>query len=104
MQRAIEAAGIATVSVTLYRQVTAKLRVPRALSLRFPFGYPLGDAFDIDFQHRIIRHALEALEELREPGTIVDLPYRWEDYRRARDAGRPFPSAAHSPRQIDGRP
>lgn len=84
VQRAIEAAGIATVSVTLYRQVTAKLRVPRALSLRFPFGYPLGDAFDVGFQRRIIEHGMTALEETKEPGTIIDLPYTWEDYRTGR--------------------
>jgi len=87
VQRAIEAAGIATVSVTLYRQVTAKLRVPRTLSLRFPFGFPLGDAFDVGFQHTIIRHALAALVEMKEPETILDLPYRWEDYRAGRYAG-----------------
>lgn len=84
VQRAIEAAGIATVSVTLYRQVTEKLRVPRALSLRFPFGFPLGDAFDVGFQHTIIRHALTALTETEGPETILDLPYRWEDYRAGR--------------------
>lgn len=86
VQRAIEAADIATVSVTLYRQVTAKLRVPRALSLRFPFGYPLGDAFDVGFQRRIIEHGLAALEGIKEPGTIIDLPYKWEDYRANRYA------------------
>ena len=81
MQRAIEAAGISTVSISLYRQVTAKLRVSRALALRFPFGFPLGIAFDREFQRRMIFHGLEVLQDVKEPGTIIDLPYRWEGYQ-----------------------
>jgi len=58
IQRAIEAAGIATVSVSLLRAVTEKLRVPRAVAVRWPFGHPLGEPFNRAQQLTIIHDAL----------------------------------------------
>ncbi|MBI2887641.1 MAG: hypothetical protein HYY02_10585 [Chloroflexi bacterium] len=77
MQRAIEGAGIPTVSITLFRQIAVKLKLPRVVSLRFPFGFPLGR--EERQQRRIIRDALDALVTITEPGTIIDLPYVWEE-------------------------
>ncbi len=76
VQRAIEAAGISTVSVTLFRQIAVKLKLPRVVSLRFPFGYPLGR--DEAMQRQIIRDGLDALVSISEPGAIIDLAYIWE--------------------------
>ena len=76
VQRAIEEAGISSISVTLFRQVAVKLKLPRAVSLRFPFGFPLGRREDQ--QRQIIQDALDALGSITEPGTVVDLPYVWE--------------------------
>lgn len=101
IHRIIEAAGIPGVTITLRREITASVRVPRALYLRWPIGHPLGQPGALLQQRRILTDALLALEEIREPGTIIDLPYRWrrEDYSaipsfvsspeffRAREAG-----------------
>lgn len=76
VQRAIEEAGISTVSITLFRQIAVKLKLPRVVSLRFPFGYPLGR--DATMQRQIIADGLDALMSIAEPGTIIDLPYLWE--------------------------
>ena len=76
MQRAIEEAGVSTVSITMFRQVAVKLKLPRVVSLRFPFGFPLGR--QESQQRQIIRDALNALATISEPGSIVDLPYIWE--------------------------
>ncbi len=76
VQRAIEAAGISTVSVTLFRQIAVKLKLPRVVSLRFPFGYPLGR--DEAMQRQIIRDGLDALVSISKPGVIIDLAYIWE--------------------------
>jgi hypothetical protein len=62
LQAAIERAGIPTVSISLLREVTAKLRPPRALFAPFPMGYPLGAPNDPGLQHRIISAALRLLE------------------------------------------
>jgi hypothetical protein len=59
---AIERVGIPTVSLSVLRKVTERVRPPRSLITPFPFGYPLGKPHDAQLQHRIIRAALELLE------------------------------------------
>jgi hypothetical protein len=61
LQAAIERAGIATVSISLLREVATRLRPPRALFAPFPMGFPLGAPNDPDLQHRIIAAALSLL-------------------------------------------
>ncbi len=61
IQRAIEYAGITTVSLSLLREITSKIRPPRALFVPFPLGYPLGKPDDADLQTRIMRSAFALL-------------------------------------------
>ena len=61
IQRAIEYMGITTVSLSLLREITEKIRPPRALFVPFPLGYPLGEANNAELQTRIIRTALSLL-------------------------------------------
>lgn len=75
--RTIEHHGIPTVSISIQRELTEKTRPPRALFLRWPFGHPLGEPFNTAQQRWVLCDALKALVELREPGTIIDLPYLW---------------------------
>ena len=51
--------------------------------LRWPYGHPFGEPGNPAQQRTVLREALKALREIAEPGTIVDLPYRWrrETYR-----------------------
>lgn len=63
IQSAIEREGIATVSITLLSDVTETIRPPRALSVPFRFGYPLGRPHDAKIQHEIISEALTLLSE-----------------------------------------
>ena len=86
MARAIEQEGISTVIVMMYRGMAEKVRPPRVAHVRFPFGRPMGEPNNPD-QHRvIIEDSLRILETATEPGTLVNLPYRWrrEDYARIR--------------------
>jgi len=76
IQRAIEAAGFPTVSVSILRDVTEKVRPPRALFLRWPFGHPLGEPYNLAQQFTILRDAFEFLYAAS-PGEIRDLPYSW---------------------------
>jgi hypothetical protein len=61
IQRAIESAGITTVSISLLREITEKIRPPRALFVPFPLGYPLGEPNNPDLQGRIMRAAFSLL-------------------------------------------
>ncbi len=68
----IEKSGIPTVSVTLLREVTERVRPPRALAVDRPLGYPLGAPRDASQQKRILMAALELLPQpLCEP-LLVD--------------------------------
>ena len=79
LQREIEAAGIPTVSISLCRDVTEGIRVPRAVSVRFPFGHTFGPAADDIMQMRILKDALQVLQTAEEPGVVMALPYAWVD-------------------------
>jgi D-proline reductase (dithiol) PrdB len=72
----IEEAGIATVSITFRKEITELVKPPRALYLKFPPGKPLGNPGDKVMQMAIIHDALDALKTIKQPGTIIDLPYK----------------------------
>ena len=67
IQRAVEAAGISTVSITLIEDITRKVRPPRALAVPYGFGHPLGEPNNPGLQHAIIAEALALLEDTAEP-------------------------------------
>ena len=67
----LEAAGIPTVSISLIRLHTEKLRPPRALFVPYELGRPLGVPSDAAFQTRVLRAALALLERTDGP-LIVD--------------------------------
>lgn len=77
IQAQVEKAGIPTVSTTVVPYVTKGMRVPRATYLRFPVGNPFGEAGNADQQQLVLGAVLDAFEEMDEPGTIVELPFRW---------------------------
>ena len=81
IQRAIEAAGIPTVGITLQKEVTRRVKPPRALHLRYPFGHPMGEAFAVRQQRAILVAALRILETGREPGAIVEPGWAWRRQR-----------------------
>ncbi len=81
IQRAVESAGIPTIGITLQKDVTRKVKPSRALYLRYPFGHPMGEAFAVRQQRAILLAALEALESLTEPGTIVEPGWVWRRHR-----------------------
>ena len=61
IQRAIEYAGITTVSISLLREITERIRPPRALFVPYPLGYPLGEPDNPNLQIRIMRAAFALL-------------------------------------------
>lgn len=82
VQRAVEAAGIPTVGITLNKTVTSRVRPSRAVFLRYPFGHPMGEAFAIPQQVAILEDLLRTLETAR-PGTIAEPGYIWRRHQFA---------------------
>lgn len=89
LARAIEAAGISTVLVTMMPYWSDKMGVPRTLGVEFPFGHPLGHAGDRDEQIAVIREALRVLREAREPGAVQHLERQWPDFETWKTAWYP---------------
>lgn len=73
----MEAAGIATISLSISPEITEKTPPPRALMLRFPFGHALGEKGKADQHHEVLRRAFEWLFEAREPAALKDAGLRW---------------------------
>lgn len=82
IQRAIEERGVPTISVTVARDITEAIKVPRAVFLPWPMGHHFGAPFHRDLQRRVVLAALGLLETSNEPGTIWDLRIKWADVRR----------------------
>jgi len=61
VQAAVERAGMTTVSITLLREVTERIRPPRALFVPAPMGYPLGAPHQPARQHQILDAAFRLL-------------------------------------------
>ena len=78
IQREIEAHGIPTVGISNVRSYSEKVRPPRTVHLKWPFGHALGEPGAV-FQHlTVLTRALEALKRIKAPGEIIDLPLRWK--------------------------
>ena len=77
--RAIEAAGIPTLTMSSARDITRSVWPPRAAYLDFPLGHTSGRAHRDDLNVSILRDALKAFEQLGEPGSMAHLGYRWAD-------------------------
>ena len=77
LQGVIEQRGIPTISATVRPEITAHANISRACYVRFPTGNPIGEPNKPEQQRIILTGVLEQLIEIKEPGTIVELPFRW---------------------------
>jgi hypothetical protein len=73
IQRAVEAIGIATISITLSKEITRKVKPPRAVFTNLPMGHPLGFPGQRFRQIQVLRLLLKHLKNIQVPGTIIDL-------------------------------
>lgn len=76
--RAIEANGIPTVSVSITKDLTESVGVPRALFVKWPLGHPLGEPNQPLQQRTMIYEALKLLKESAQPGIIHEPGFRWK--------------------------
>ncbi len=81
--RVIEAAGIPTVCLIGLREIAERVRPPRAVHLRWPFGHPLGEPGNRAQQLSTIHYALRALYAINDPGTILAPGWGWRRQRFA---------------------
>jgi D-proline reductase (dithiol) PrdB len=72
VQSVIEKSGIPSVSITLLREVTERVRPPRAVFVDRPLGYPLGEPGNAALQKGIILAALRLLSQSISEPLIVE--------------------------------
>jgi len=77
IQREIERTGIPTIGISIVREYTEKVKPPRSVFLKWPFGHPLGEPGNVAQQRAVLKKAFEVLYAAEKPGVIVDLPWRW---------------------------
>ncbi|MCP5025451.1 MAG: hypothetical protein GY929_04125 [Actinomycetia bacterium] len=83
--RQLEEAGIATVSLTSARTITASANPPRAVFVDYPLGRTAGPPRDSSTQGSILRAAFGLIENVDSPGTILDLDLRWSEDQAWKD-------------------
>lgn len=76
--------GIATISLSLVSEMTALVKPSKALYIQYPFGLTLGEVGDAAVHEAVLRDCLHYASEDLPAGTIVELPYAWEDDLRDR--------------------
>lgn len=81
--RAVERAGIPTVSISIAKDLTEAVGVPRAVFVKWPLGHPMGERDNATQQRTMIFEALRLLREANEAGIIHEPGFRWrrEQYR-----------------------
>lgn len=57
------------------------VRPPRTVFLKWPFGHPLGEPFNINQQRTVLKEIFKALKESTIPGSIIDLNFKWKRHR-----------------------
>ena len=75
--RAVEAAGIPTVAISLAKELTEAVGTPRAVFLKWPLGHPLGEPTHLFQQRTVLYHALRLLVTATSPGVITEPGLRW---------------------------
>jgi hypothetical protein len=102
--RQAEAAGIATLSMSSARDITAAVNPPRAVFLDWPLGHTSGRPQQPLLNANVMRATLAAFESAESPGTIVDLDVPWADDDDWKDrVMRPRPSDDSSEQALDER-
>jgi hypothetical protein len=93
IQREIEKAGMPTIGISIVREFTEKVKPPRTIFLRWPFGHVLGEPSNIGQQRAVLTEAFKALYSIATPGEVLNIPFRWrrEKYESYEDLDKLTP-------------
>ena len=78
VQRELEQAGFVTVGISLVKEISERIKPPRTLLLRYPFGHPFGEPFHTEQHLRIVKDCFNCIEIAQEAPTLIESPYRWK--------------------------
>jgi D-proline reductase (dithiol) PrdB len=95
IQRELEATGITTISLSNHPEITARVRPPRSVHVRFPTGTMFGEPGNRAQQVTVLNETLAALSVITEPGGHLALDVRWEG-APVSSGGNAFPEGGGS--------
>ena len=90
--RAVEQAGIATVTLNMIWTYHRLVGIPRVAAVEHPFGRPFGNVGDATTQRAVLRAALALYDRAEAPGHLVHLPFTWPEDPKQTDWHPPVPS------------
>lgn len=76
--------GIATISLSLVKEMTGLVKPSKSLYIQHPFGLTLGGVGDAATHEAVLKECLRYAAQELPAGTIVELPYAWKDDLRER--------------------
>jgi D-proline reductase (dithiol) PrdB len=71
--RFLEAHGLPTMCLSIFRQLTERVRPPRAAWVNHPYGAPWGPPGADEEHRRLVEEVLGWFERIESPGQIVDV-------------------------------
>lgn len=77
--RALESAGIPTLAVGVEPALWEKVRPPRAVWSRHPYGAPFGQPGNKGKQTELLKLALEAMDTMSSRGSVWEIPLGWRE-------------------------
>ena len=80
---------MSTITLSSIPDLTSAVGVPRLAAIEYPLGYLLGQPGDRMGQTAVLRSTLQALAEIREPGSVSHLPFEWPASARRLSARPP---------------
>ena len=86
-----------TVGISIVRSYSEKVKPPRTVFLKWPFGHPLGEPFNRPQQRAVLKAALRSLYAIGSPGEILDLPFRWRREKYVEEGPLEEPFGGGSP-------
>ena len=83
--RYLEEKGFSTVTLTNTPEFHRQVGIPRVAAIEYPYGRPVGQVHDQDGQREVLTAALSVLENAKEPGQILHLPFTWPEEPKKAD-------------------
>ena len=59
--------------------ISRSVGTPRSVFLDFPLGHTAGKKHESEMQREILIEALSAFQDMKQPGEVRHLPYRWSE-------------------------
>ncbi len=75
----MEEKKFSTVVLTPTHEFNRAVGIPRSVAIEYPYGRPIGQVGDARGQREVLLRTLSFLEEAKNPGEVLHLPFVWPE-------------------------